>query len=134
MASNLQFDVTSRNNMLDSLETTWGTSPTVEIRTGAQPANCAAADSGTLLATITAPADFLAAAAAGAKGIANGPWTVTASASGTPAHFRLKSGGGTCRCQGTVGTASADMIVDTVTVTSGGAFNINSFTLTAPNP
>lgn len=42
----LQFSVTLRNNQLDQVESTTGTSAKLQIRTGAPPANTAAADSG----------------------------------------------------------------------------------------
>lgn len=51
----LQKSVAVRNAGLDSIEATIGTSPILTIRTGAPPANCAAANSGTVLATITLP-------------------------------------------------------------------------------
>ncbi|MFN8996143.1 MAG: hypothetical protein ACK5X3_21090, partial [Pseudomonadota bacterium] len=62
-----QFDVASRNAALDAIETTVGVSPTLEIRSGAPPANCASADTGTVLATLALPADWLANAASGSK-------------------------------------------------------------------
>lgn len=130
----LQIDIASSNARLDALETMWGVSPIVEIRSGAPPANAAAADTGTLLASITAPSDFMAAASARSKGIANGPWSVNASASGTPGHFRIKSSGGTpCRAQGTCGTSATDMILDAATVTTGQQFQVTAFTINDPN-
>ena len=53
----VQFSTAVRNAWLDTTESTIGTSPKLQIRTGAQPANCAAAATGTLLAEITCPAD-----------------------------------------------------------------------------
>jgi hypothetical protein len=131
----LQLSTTVRNNRLDSIETTIGASGvTLEIRSGAPPANCAAADTGTLLATVPVPADFMSAAASGAKAIANAPWTVLAAAGGTPGHFRLKTST-TCHIQGTAGVAagSPDMVLDAATVTAGQSFNVNSFTINDPN-
>src|SRR5688500_7087221 len=99
----LQLSTTVRNARLDAIETTIGTSPILEIRTGAQPANCAAADSGTLLASMTLPSDWMAAAASGAKAL-SGTWSdPSANNAGTAAHFRIKdSGGSTCHMQGSV--------------------------------
>lgn len=64
----IQRSVAARNAQLNAFETTVGTAPILELRTGAQPANCAAADSGTLLASMTLPSDWMADAAAGVKG------------------------------------------------------------------
>jgi hypothetical protein len=131
----MQFSTNVRNARLDAIETTTGTAPILTIRTGAAPANCAAANSGTVLATITLPSDWLAAASAGAKAIAGGPWTdASADATGTAAHFRIHdSTGTTCHIQGTVGTSAAEMIVDSVSFTAGQSFSINGFTLTDGN-
>ena len=63
----VQYSVTVNNARLDSIETAVGVSPTLEIRSGAAPANCAAADSGTLLASIALPSDWMAAAASASK-------------------------------------------------------------------
>lgn len=129
----IQFSVTARNDRLNAIETAIGTSPTLEIRTGAAPANCAAADSGSVLATFTLPSDWLAAAASGAKAIAGGPWQDTsADATGTAAHFRVKAGA-TCHLQGTVGQGSGDLSLDNTSIVSGQTVSITAFTLTDGN-
>lgn len=128
----LQWDTTLRNTWLDAIETALGTSPILEIRTGSPPANCGAADSGTLLASITCPSDHMAAASGGSKAMA-GTWQdLSANADGTPGHFRWKTSGGTCKMQGTAGTSGTDMILDAATLTTGQQFNITAFTVTAP--
>lgn len=97
----LQYSVAVRNAKLDAIETTIGTSAVLKIRTGAAPADCAAADSGTVLATLALPSDYFAAASGGAKA-KSGTWEDTsADAAGTAAHFRLyASDGTTCHAQG----------------------------------
>ena len=128
----LQYSVAVRNAKLDVVESTIGTTPSLEIRTGAPPATCASADTGTVLATITLPSDWMAAASSGTKSIL-GTWTdASADASGTAGHFRIKQGA-TCHIQGTVGTSGADMIVDSVSFTAGQQFTVTAFTLTAGN-
>jgi hypothetical protein len=127
----LQYSVAVRNAQLDALETTIGTAPTMEIRSGSPPADCAAADSGTLLVSITLPSDWMANAASGSKA-KSGTWQGTASASGTAGHFRIKQSG-TCHMQGTVGTSGADLIVDNTSINSGQTVTINTFTITAGN-
>lgn len=64
-----QFSTAARNASLDAIETLIGASPILRIRTGAPPANCAAARSGTVLATMNLPADFMAAAVNGSKAL-----------------------------------------------------------------
>lgn len=130
----IQFSVTVRNAELDVIETTISTAPTLELRTGAQPANCAAADSGTLVASMTLPSDWMAAADAGAKAI-SGTWQDTsADNAGIIAHFRIKAGA-TCHMQGSVSGAGGggDMILDNTGVNAGQSVTITAFTLTAGN-
>jgi hypothetical protein len=124
-----------RNARANVIESTISTTPILTIRTGAAPANCAAANSGTVLATVNCPSDWLAAASGGAVAINNGPWQdLTADATGTAAHFRIHDSGGTvCHIQGTVGTAATDMIVDNTSFNAGQQFNITSFTITEGN-
>ncbi|RJX20809.1 MAG: hypothetical protein C4570_03370 [Ammonifex sp.] len=132
----LQFSETVRNAELDAIETAIGTAPILEIRSGAPPANCAAADSGTVLATLTLPSDFMAAAAAGAKAKL-GTWEdASADATGTAGHFRLKNSAGTvCHMQGTVTITAGggDMEVDNTSFAAGQQFTVTTFTLTAGN-
>lgn len=130
----LQLSVEVRNARLDTFESAIGTSAVLKIRTGAQPATCATADSGTELATITLPSDWMAAASGGTKAL-SGTWQdSSADATGTAAHFRLyASDGTTCHAQGTVGTSGTDMVVDSVAFTAGQQFTVTAFTLTEPN-
>ena len=130
----VQLSVTVRNTRLDAIETAIGTAPILTIRTGAAPANCAAANSGTVLATITCPSDWLAAAASGAKAI-SGTWQDTsADNTGTAAHFRIHdSTATTCHIQGTVGQGSGDLSVDNTSFVAGQSFTITAFTLTDGN-
>ncbi|MCK9994487.1 MAG: hypothetical protein Dbin4_03007, partial [Alphaproteobacteria bacterium] len=132
----LQYSVTVRNAKLDAVETAIGASAILKIRTGAAPANCAAADSGTVLATLNLPSDYMAAAASGSKA-KSGTWEdASADAAGTAAHFRLyASDGTTCHMQGTVTATGGggDMTVDNAVFAAGQGFTITSFTLNAGN-
>jgi hypothetical protein len=129
----VQLSVAVRNARLDAIETVIGASPTLEVRTGAAPADCAAADSGTVLATLPLPSDFMAAAASGAKAKA-GTWEDTsADATGTAAHFRIKASGGTVHLQGSVGQGSGDLSLDNTALVAGQTVTITGFTLTDAN-
>lgn len=129
----LQFSTAARNGILDAIETEGGTDAILKIRTGAAPADCAAADSGTVLATLNLPSDYFAAASGGTKA-KSGTWQDTsADAAGTAAHFRLyKSNGTTCFLQGTVGQGSGDLQLDNTNIATGQSVTITAFTLTAP--
>ena len=127
----MQYSVTVNNARLNAVEDTIGASPTLNFYSGSAPANCAAADTGTLLATLTLPSDWMA-AAAGVKAM-SGSWTGTASggAAATPTHFRIKQGA-TCHLQGTAGLGSGECQVNG-TITSGQTVAVSSFQITAAN-
>jgi hypothetical protein len=72
----LQYSLTIANARLDTIESTTGTSPFLKIYTGALPANCSVAASGTLLANVALPSDWMAAASAGSKA-KSGTWQDT---------------------------------------------------------
>jgi hypothetical protein len=133
----VQYSVGVRNARLDVVESTIGLSAILKIRTGAPPVNCAAADSGTVLATVNLPSDWMAAAAAGAKS-KSGTWQdLSADAAGTAGHFRIyDSGGVNCHMQGTctITAGGGDMILDNTNFAVGQVFTVVNFTLTAGNP
>jgi hypothetical protein len=130
----IQLSVAVRNARLDAIETTIGTSPILKIRTGAAPANCAAADTGSVLATITLPSDWASAASSGSKALLGSWQDASADATGTAGHFRIyDSGGSTCHEQGSVGTSAADMIVDNTSFATGQPFTVTAHTLTDGN-
>lgn len=130
----IQLSTAVRNARLDSIETTISTSAVLKIRTGAAPADVATADSGTVLATLTLPSDWMAAASSGSKA-KSGTWQdSSADASGTAAHFRLyASDGTTAHMQGTVGQGSGDLSLDNTNIAAGQSITINTFTLTDGN-
>lgn len=113
----------------------------LEIRSGAAPGPDAA-DSGTLLASITLPADAFAAASGGSMAKA-GTWEdASADAGGTAAHFRIKQSGDTGgatgstdeRIEGTVTVTSGggDIELDSTTISAGQTVTISTFSVTMP--
>lgn len=132
----IQLSVSVRNARLDQIETTISTSAILKIRTGAAPADCAAADTGTVLATLNLPSDWMAAAASGAKA-KSGTWQdASADATGTAAHFRVyDSAGTTCHIQGTVTATGGggDLTLDNTSIASAQVVTVTGFTLTDGN-
>jgi hypothetical protein len=129
-----QFSTAARNAWLDAIEAAIGTGAILRIRSGAAPANCAAADTGTVLATLNLPSDWLAAASGGSKAM-SGTWQdLTADAAGTAGHFRIYDSGGTvCHIQGTITVTGGggDMQLATVTVSVGLEVVVSSFAINA---
>lgn len=132
----LQYSLDIRNAQLDAFESVIGASAVLKIRTEAPPSTCSQPDTGTVLATLSLPSDWMAAASGGAK-VKLGTWeTSSADASGTAQHFRIyNSGGSTCHAQGTVTLTGGggDLTLDNVEIVAGQTLTISGFTLTAAN-
>lgn len=130
----IQFRTSLRNTMANDISTDAGANSVIRIYSGTPPANPGTALSGnTLLGTLNCGATFAPAAVGGvltANAISN---DISADADGTATFFRLlQSDLTTVVMQGTVGTSSADMIVNSVAFVTGGTISITSCVLTAP--
>jgi len=134
----VQLSVLCRDAKLNAIETYASTSCSLEIRTLSQPANCAAAGAGSVLATINLPADWMNAAGSGQKTYIATWQDASADASGTAAHFRIYNSqatkdGTTCFMQGSVGQGSGDLSLDNTTIVAGQSVTITQFTWTEGN-
>ncbi len=131
----VQYSTAIRNGMLDVIESAAGASAKLKLYAGAPPANCAAAATGTLLATLSLPADYYSAASGGTKTLL-GAWTGTANADGTAGHYRiLDSAEATCHEQGTITATGGggDITLDNIVIAINQVITINSKTITAGN-
>jgi len=132
----LQYSVAIRNAQLDAVESTIGASARLRIYTGGPPANCAAAATGTLLADMTLPADWLAAATGGTKSKL-GTWQdASADNNGTAGYFRIwDSAVTTCGAQGLCSAVGGggELQLDNPVLVAGGPVSIATATLTAAN-
>lgn len=134
----IQFSDSVRNARLDAVESDIGTAPILRIyeSTGTPPADTASAANGTVLAEMTLPSDWMAAASSASKA-KSGTWEdASANAAGTADYFRIyDSGDTTCHVQGTVtGSGSGgDMELDNTSIASGQQVTITTFTLTDGN-
>jgi hypothetical protein len=123
----IQNSTAVRNAGLDNYESTIGTAPKLRILTGSPPADCATAQSGTLLCEITLPSDWMAAAAGGSKAKL-GTWQANASAPGTAGYYRIvDSAGSTCHEQGSI-SASLALNTNGTTAANGNVLNFASTT------
>lgn len=127
------YSATVANAVLDTWETQIGASAILKIRTGAPPAHVADASTGTVLATLNLPADWMAAASGGSKA-KSGTWQDTsADASGTAGHYEITASDGTTvheRGTITVTGGGGDLTLDSVDVTAGQQVTITGFTKT----
>jgi hypothetical protein len=123
-----QYGTTLRNNQVSQIQTTVGASGTLKIFSGAEPANCAAADPTGLLATIVLPASFLT--SSGGVTTLVPTWSVAASGTGTAASFRMYDGSSVCHVQGNTTT---DLVLNNTSITSGQTVSVSSFSVTMGN-
>jgi hypothetical protein len=124
-----RYSTALRNNQVAQIQTTVGSTGTLKIFSGAEPANCAAADPTGLLATITLPATFLT-STGGVTAIA-GTWSTTASAAGTAVSYRIYDATGTaCQVQGNV---TADLVLNNTSIALGQTVTVTQYNVTAGN-
>lgn len=129
----LQYSLPVNNARLDAVESTIGVSALLKLYTGAVPANCATVASGTILASIALPSDWMNGASAASK-TKLGTWSGAASATGTAGYFRITdTAGTTVGLQGTAGMSGTDMILDNSSLASTQVVTVSSFTLNAAN-
>lgn len=130
----IQYSVSVRDARNDAIETAVGVSAVLKLRSGTVPATCATADSGTVLATMSLPSDWMAASSSGTKA-KTGTWSdASADAAGTIGHFRIyASDGTTCHMQGdvTITGGGGTMTVDNTSVQVAQVVTITSFSITA---
>lgn len=132
----MNFSVTVRNGEMNAIESSIGASAVLKIRSGSKPAAITDPDSGTVLATLSLPSDWMAAASGGSVS-KSGTWQdVSADADGTAGHFRVYASDGTTQhIQGTVTLTAGggDMTLDNTSIMTGQTVTITGFTLTAGN-
>lgn len=121
----------TRNAAVDAVTALVGSAGTLKIYSGSIPATAATAPSGTLLATVT-----LGAWGSASAGTASGadPASVNAVATGTAGWFRAANSGGTTVFDGDVTATGGGgtMTLSSTSLTSGGAVDITSITVTMP--
>jgi hypothetical protein len=122
-----QYGTTLRNNQVAQIQATIGAAGLLKIFSGAEPANCGAADPAGLLATIALPAAFLT-SSGGVTTIA-GSWTTAASGTGIAASWRMYDGGGVCQAQGNM----SDLVLNNNNIAAGQTVSVTQFTVTAGN-
>ena len=129
----MQYSVTVNNARLDAIESATGASAKLRFYTGAIPANCAAAATGTLLVDAALPADWMADAAGGVVAKL-GTWSGAGVAAGVAGYFRITDAAGTtAHIQGTCGIGTGDMQLDNTDIAVSQVVTVTSFQITAAN-
>ncbi len=131
----VQYSNAVKDAKQDALEVAIGASAILKMRSGAKPTNIGDASSGTVLATLNLPADWMAASSGGVKS-KSGTWQdLSADAAGTIGHFEITSSGGTVHVRGTVTATGGggDMTVDNTVVAAAQEVTVTSFGITSGN-
>ncbi len=129
MALNPKFSTASVNAKVDA-QAALMNSGFMDIRDGTQPATANTAVTGTLLVTLTFGATAFGAGSGGVA-TANAITSGTAVATSTATWFRLfKSDHTTPVADGSVGTATSNLVLSTAAIVSGATVSISAFSLT----
>lgn len=126
MALNTQLSDGASNAAVNAM-TARCNSGTIQIRSGAQPANGNSSLTGTLLATINLGSTAFAAASAGSAAL-NATSATTAVATGTAGYFAFMNSGGTVEFMGSIGLSSANLVMGSTSITSGASVQVTSYT------
>lgn len=140
MAANPMISMHGARTALDAYTALFTNPSKIDIRTGSIPSNCGASRTGTSLSNAM---QFSSTAFPGSTdGTSNGLATATANSiasdtsaanSGTAGYFYCHDNTPTTLAQGTCGTSSADMIMNTTTITAGDTIACSSFIITLPD-
>jgi hypothetical protein len=136
MALNTIISVAARNAACDAIVDLidgGAGAGTVKIYTGTQPAGPGTAvGAQVLLGTLTCSDPAFGAASSGVATASAITSDTSADATGTAAWFRVLDSNAVAIIDGSVGTSSADMILDSVSIVAGGTISITSWTITMP--
>ena len=130
MALNPKLAVLNRNAALDAALDSLGTGAKLRIYDGTQPTDAdTALGAQVMLAECALSSTPFNAAASGSKSaasISNG----TAAATGTASWFSLLTSGNVRKFDGSCGTSSADLVLNSVAISSGATVSVSSLAFT----
>lgn len=134
MSSNIEYSIVLNQARLAAIVSSIGSAGLLKIYTGTQPANPdTAVTSQVLLSTHTCGSPFAPASSSAHPSVltANAIGSATAGNTGTAAWFRITTSGGTAVVDGSAGTSSADLILNSTSFTSGQTVSISALTVTS---
>lgn len=130
----MQYSTAIRDAQANAIAAITGPAPVLEIWAGPMPSDCAALDTGTLLAVGTLPTDWLTPSAGGTVNSAQ-PWAllgqIGAGLGKEGNYYRIKQAG-VCHVQGTYGTGQ-EMAPQSAMIANGQAVAIDGFTIIRGN-
>lgn len=133
MAVNTRVGATTRNAMLDTINTTLGGTAELRIYDGTQPTDPdTALGAQVLLAQLPCSASVFGSAAAGVLTANAITSDTSANATGTATWASFVTGAGVRKIDCSVGTATANVIINSTAISSGAAVSCSSATITFP--
>jgi hypothetical protein len=130
LALNPKTGVALRNALLDAVNTHLGSNPKFRVYDSTQPTDAdTALGSQVMLSDHAMSATGFAAAASGQIN-ANAIGSATAAATGTATWYSVLTSANVRKHDGSVGTASANLILNSTAIQSGATVNITAFALT----
>lgn len=136
MAANIKYSIVLNQARLANIVSSIGNAGVLRIYDGSQPASPdTAVGAQVLLSSHTCGTPFAPASTSAHPSVltANAIGSATAGNTGTAAWFRIVTSGATAVVDGSVGTATADLILNSVSITSGQTVNITALTVTSAN-
>lgn len=131
MALNPHYKLTTRNTMLDDIDTAIGASGFLRIYDGTQPTDAdTALGAQVKLAELPLSATAFGAAAAGVMTANAITDDASADAAGTASWFTLTTSAGVRVVDGSVGTSGADLNLNSVTISAGANVSVSALTIT----
>lgn len=133
MAVNTRVGASTRNRMLDTINTELGSTPLLRIYDGTQPTDPdTALGAQVLLAELTCSATAFGAASAGVITASAITSDSSANATGTATWASFVTAAGVRKIDCSVGTSSANVIINSTAISSGATVSCSSATITMP--
>lgn len=134
MASAIVYSIVLNQARLAAIVTAVGNAGLLKIYDGSKPASPdTAVGAQVLLASLTCGTPFAPASSSAHPSVltANAISSATAGNTSTATWFRITSSGGTASVDGTVGTSSTDLVLNSTSITSGQTVSVTSLTATS---
>jgi hypothetical protein len=133
MAVNTRVGASTRNRMLDTINTEIGASALLRIYDGSQPTDPdTALGAQVLLAALPCSSSVFGSAASGVLTANAITSDSSANATGTASWASIVTSGGTRKIDCSVGTSSANVILNTTSIVSGATVSCSACTITMP--
>ena len=132
MALNPQFKLAARNDALDTINVSVGTTAAFVMYAGVQPADVSAATTAANVSVASLPMTVSSAFGVAAAGVmtANAITDDSSAAGGSANWFSIEMTTGTRVIDGEIGTAGSDLNLNSQAITTGATVSISAFTVT----